>query len=50
MDAAKNTDYIKKFFKQKSLRITFPTQNSVDAYLYHFQEWSYEWPIFQSME
>ncbi len=27
MDAAKNTDYIKKFFKQKLLRIKFPTKN-----------------------
>ncbi len=26
MGAAKNTDYIKKFFKQKLLKIKFPTK------------------------
>ncbi len=34
MDAAKNTDYIKTFFKQKIYRIAFPTNNSLDTYLY----------------
>ncbi len=40
MNAAKNKDYIKQFFKQKLLRIKFPIKNSMDAYLYLLQEWS----------
>ncbi len=30
----KNTDYIKKYFKQKLSRIKLPTKNLVDAYVY----------------
>ncbi len=30
----KITDYIKKFFKQKLLRIKFPTKNSMDAFIF----------------
>ncbi len=37
-DATKNTDYIKKFLKQKLFRIKFTTKNSEDAYLYFSQE------------
>ncbi len=40
-NVAKNTDYIKKWFKQKLFRIKFTTKNSVDAYLYLPQEWSW---------
>ncbi len=36
----KNTDYIKKYFKQKFWRIKFPTKNYLDAHLYVPQEWS----------
>ncbi len=38
LNAAKNIDYIKKCFKQKLFRIKFPKRNSVDAYLYLFQD------------
>ncbi len=31
LNAAKNTDYIKKYFKQKLFRIKFPTKNLVNA-------------------
>ncbi len=32
-NVAKNTDYIKKYYKQKLFRIKLPTKNSVDASL-----------------
>ncbi len=32
LNAAKNTDYMEKCFKQKLYRIKFATENSVDAY------------------
>ncbi len=38
LEAAKNTDYIKKYFKQKLRRIKFPKKNSADAYFYLPQE------------
>ncbi len=41
LNAAKNTDYMEKCLKQKLHRIKFPTKNSVEAYLYLHQEWSY---------
>ncbi len=40
MNATKITDYFKECFKQKLLRIKFPTNNLLDAYLYLPQEWS----------
>ncbi len=33
LNAAKNTDYLKKGFKQKLFIIKYPKKNSVDAYL-----------------
>ncbi len=33
-ERCKNTDYIKKFFKQKLFWIKFPTKNLEDTYLY----------------
>ncbi len=39
LKTARNTNYIKNCFKQKLLRLKFPTKNSVDAYLYLSQEW-----------
>ncbi len=38
LNAAKNTDYIKKV--EKLFRMKFPTKNSVDAYPYLLREWS----------
>ncbi len=40
LNAAKNIDYIEKYFKQKLHSIKFTTKNSVDTYLYLFLEWS----------
>ncbi len=40
LNAAKNTDYIEKCFKQKLFRIKFPTKKSVDTYVYPLTEWS----------
>ncbi len=40
LNDAKNTDYIKKCFRQKFLRIKFPTKNPVDTYLHPSQEWN----------
>ncbi len=39
-NAAKNIDYIEKYFKQKLRKIKFLTKNSVEAYLYLTLEWS----------
>ncbi len=39
LNAAKNTNFIKKGFKWKLFRIQFPTKNSVGAYVYLSQEW-----------
>ncbi len=36
LNAAKHTNYIEKCFIQKLQRIKFPTENSLDAYLYLF--------------
>ncbi len=38
LEAAKNTNYIKNYFKQKLRRIEFTKKNSEDAYLYLPQE------------
>ncbi len=38
-DPCKNTDYIKKCFKQKLHQIKFPTKNLVDTYVYLPWEW-----------
>ncbi len=40
LNTVKNTDYIKKYFKQTLWRIKCPTKNSVDAYVYLSQECS----------
>ncbi len=40
LNAAKNIDYIEKWFKQKLRKIKFPTKNSVEAYAYLPMEWS----------
>ncbi len=40
LNAANNTNYIKKCFKQKLFRVKFPTKNSVDACVCLPQEWS----------
>ncbi len=40
MDAAENTNYIKKFFKLKLFKIKFSIKNSLNACLYLTQEWS----------
>ncbi len=40
LNAAKSTDYIEKCFSQKLFKIKFPTKNTVNAYLYLYQEWS----------
>ncbi len=39
LNAAKNIDYIDKWFKQKLHRIKFSTKNSMDACLYLLLEW-----------
>ncbi len=44
LSAAKNIDYIEKYFKGKLQRIKFPTKNSVDACLYLPLKWSYGAP------
>ncbi len=41
INVAKSSNYIKKRFKQKLIKIIkFPTRNSVNAYLFLSQEWS----------
>ncbi len=45
LNAAKNIDYIKLFFKQKLFRIKFPTKNSVNAYLYLPHEGGWDNPF-----
>ncbi len=40
-NATKNTCHIKKCLKQKLFRIKFHTKNSVNAYFYLPQEWTY---------
>ncbi len=39
-NAAKNIDYIEKWFKRKLCKIKFPTKNSLEAYFYPPQEWN----------
>ncbi len=38
LNVAKNTNHIKKWFKQKLFGIKFPPKNSLDVYLYLVQE------------
>ncbi len=38
--AAKNIDYIEKWFKWKLRKIKFPSENLVEAYVYLLQEWT----------
>ncbi len=40
LNAAKNIDYIEKWFKRKLCKIKFLTKYSVEAYLYLPPEWS----------
>ncbi len=40
LNAAKNTNYIRKCSKLKLLSIKFPTKNSVDVLVYLPQEWN----------
>ncbi len=47
---ATDTDYIKKCFQQKFFGIKFPRKNSVDAYLYLPQKWSYAAPKIATFE
>ncbi len=47
LNVGKNTDYIKKSFKQKLFKIKFSIKNSVDAYLYLSQECSWRPPKIQ---
>ncbi len=44
LNAAKNTDYIKKCLKLKLFRIKFPTKNLSGTYIYLSQEQSQESP------
>ncbi len=44
LNAAKSTNYIEKYFKQKLCKIIFPTKNSMDAYVYRSQGWIYGTP------
>ncbi len=41
LNAAKNIDYFEWCFKRKLHRIKFYTKNSLEAYLYLLQEWSW---------
>ncbi len=41
LNTAKSTNYIGKWFKQNLSEIKFSRENSLDAYLYLPQEWSY---------
>ncbi len=50
LNAATNTDYIKKCFQQKLFRIKFPRKNLVDAYLYLPQKWNYGAPKIVTFE
>ncbi len=40
LNAAKNTDYVEKWFKQKLFGIKFPTKKAVGAYVYLLKEWN----------
>ncbi len=40
LNAAKNIEHIEKCIKRKLHRIKFRTRNSMDVYLYLYQEWS----------
>ncbi len=42
LNAAKNTDYIKKSFKEKLFWIKFSIKNLVSAYVYLSSEWRYD--------